>query len=148
MQVTLQNVEERTVSFPMCLLRFFFLCWSRLSEHAGLRLHLSLRVGREALEMVFAASLADFQSAVSFALFHIFVDMSVSAKVMLALESPPTTTGVMHTFIMQFLPLSDTILFTTRTNSALDTGASVCRVSFTHPSQSLLHTSALSQGIT
>ena len=69
--------------------------------------------------MVFPASFADFRSAVSIALFHIFVDMSVSAEVMMAAEDPPTTTGVMHTCIIQFLPLSDTIPFTTRTNSRL-----------------------------
>ena len=62
---------------------------------------------------------ADFRSAVSIALYHIFVDMSVSAEVMIARESPPTTTEVKHTCIIQFLPLSDTIPFTTRTNSRL-----------------------------
>ena len=40
--------------------------------------------------MVFHASFADFRSAVSNALFHIFVDMSFSAEVMIAPESPPT----------------------------------------------------------
>ena len=94
----LVSLVRRLLYIPWKSVLFIFLCVcfafscvkSRLSEHTGPRLHLSLRVGREALEMVFHASFADFPSAVSSALFHIFVDMSFPAEAMIAPESPPT----------------------------------------------------------
>ena len=81
-------ITWRSVLFIFLCVCFAFSCVkSRLSEHAGPRLHLSLR---EALEIVFHASFADLRSTVLNALFHIFVDMSFSAEVMTAPESPPT----------------------------------------------------------
>ena len=78
-QVTLHYVEEHAVHFSS-VFASPFLVLSHVCQSTPVLVSISPSgLGGEALEMVFHASFADFRSAVSNALFHIFVDVSFSA---------------------------------------------------------------------